>query len=151
MRMPHAAVSQQQTTPAVNKANLPSRLLNLAKRIPRSLKARARYHSLILIGKFYLLFRIPLPETMRWTGYLRSLGPAMKKYEYEPIECKATLLYQNMSEAEYKNACKFWDQLLTQGTHIEVFSEAQKHSDFMLAPSLKKTAALIESHLEKLG
>jgi hypothetical protein len=115
------------------------------------LLARTRYYSHILAGKILFLYKKPLPETMRWVGYLRSLGPAMKKYEYEPIECKATLLYQSLTDTEYKNACDFWDHLLTQGVQVEVFSEAHKHSDFMLAPSLKKTAALIESHLAKIG
>jgi thioesterase domain-containing protein len=148
-KMPSAIAIQQRALPN-KKRTFWGLIQNLAHRAPKSLLARTRYYSLILAAKIFILYRKPLPETLRWIGYLRSLGPAMKKYEYEPIECKATLLYQNMSEAEYKNACKFWDHLFTQGAHIEVFSEAQTHSDFMLAPSLKKTAELIESHLAKL-
>lgn len=146
MKMPQSVRYQQ---PPANKEGLLKRILSLIARAPKSLRARFRYHSLVLVGKLYFLFRISLPENMRWVGYLRSLGPAMRKYGYQPIDCKATLLYQNMDDREYQRCCEFWEHLLTQGVTVEVFSEAQKHNDFMLDPSLKKTAALIESHLAK--
>ena len=86
----------------------------------------------------------PLPENLRWLGYLRSLGPAMRKYEYTPINCRATLLYQMIDDEYCEFAIQFWGDLFLQGATVEVFPDARRHQDFMLEPALSQTVELIE-------
>jgi thioesterase domain-containing protein len=123
-------------------------IIKLLARAPMSLRARIRYHFLVLAAQFYFLFRIPLPETLRWIGYLRSLGPAMQKYEYKPIDCSAIFLYRHMGDEDYKYCCEFWNRLTTRGAQVESFGYVNKHSDFMLSPALEKTAELIENSIQ---
>jgi len=130
------------------KESLLSSILNFLIRVPKTLRARTRYHFLVFTAQFYFLFRIPLPETLRWIGYLRSLGPAMQKYEYKPIDCSAIILYRHMGDEEYKYCCEFWKQLTTRGAQVKSFEYVSKHSDFMLSPALEKTAELIENSIQ---
>ena len=63
-------------------------ILNLIfVRAPKSLASRTRNFARAMTAKFYLAIGKPLPEDLRWLGYLTSLGPAMHKYEYMPINC----------------------------------------------------------------
>ena len=113
-------------------------------RAPKSIRARAGYYSEMLSAKVCFLLGRPLPENLRWLGYLKSLGPAMRVYEYTPLDCKATLLYQ-MMDAEYiESATEYWGGFLLQGATVKVFPDAHKHEDFMREPVLSQTVALID-------
>ena len=137
---------QYQNISSTSKESRLASFLRVLRRAPKALRARTRYHFLLLMAQFYFLFRIPLPETLRWIGYLRSLGPAIRKYTYSPIDCNATLLYRHMDDEDYQACSEFWNHLLTQGAKIEAFKEVRQHSDFMQSPALEKTAKLIEAN-----
>ena len=95
------------------------------------------------IAKCYFALGRPLPERLRWLGYLKSLGPAMLKYEYEPIDCRATLLYQNMDSDYCESARNYWGPRFLQGANVEVFPNAHQHEDFMREPAITQTVALM--------
>jgi pimeloyl-ACP methyl ester carboxylesterase len=119
-------------------------LRQLLIRVFRSVKARTRIYSRTLVAKGYFVLKIPLPESLRWIGYLKSLGPAMNKYEYKPVECRATLLYQSMDD-EYRDAtADYWENLFLQGATVKFFPDAHRHEDFMIEPSLSQTVELID-------
>jgi len=113
-------------------------------RAPTSIKARTGYYAKLLTTKVCFLLGRPLPENLRWLGYLKSLGPAMRAYEYTPLDCKATLLYQ-MMDAEYtESATLYWGNLFLQGVTVKVFPDAHRHEDFMREPALSQTVELID-------
>jgi thioesterase domain-containing protein len=116
----------------------------LLVRAPNVIKARIRTYLRRLAAQGYFMLRQPLPESLRWLGYLKSLGPAMRKYEYQPIDCHCTLLYQMMDDEYCESAAEFWGQLFLQGVTVEVFPAARRHQDFMLEPALSQTVELIE-------
>jgi thioesterase domain-containing protein len=138
----------QQDSSRLKKQSLLSSILNFLEKAPKVLRARIRYHFLVFAAQFYFRFKIPLPETLRWIGYLRSLGPAMQKYTYEPINCSATLLYHHMDDEDYEFCSNFWNHLVTKGARVEAFEYVKQHSDFMLSPALEKTAELIEDSIQ---
>lgn len=119
-------------------------LWRAAKRAPASLKARTWLFLRKAVVRAMFTLGISLPESLRWIGYLESLGPAMRKYDYQPIECSATLLYQAMPDDFQVSAQEFWDQFLLSGADVRFFPEARRHADFMLEPSFSKTVALID-------
>lgn len=116
----------------------------LLVRGPKSIKARTGNYAKLLATKFCFLVGKPLPENLRWLGYLKSLGPAMRKYKYAPLDCRATLLYQMMSDEYCVLAEEFWGGLLLQGASVVVFPDAHRHDDFMREPALSQTVALID-------
>lgn len=113
-------------------------------RAPNSIKARTVYYSQLLASKACFVLGRPLPESLRWLGYLKSLGPAMRSYEYTPINTKATLIYQMMEPEYVESATRYWNQYFLQGVTITVFPDAHRHEDFMLEPALSQTVALID-------
>jgi thioesterase domain-containing protein len=113
-------------------------------RAPTSIRVRTRNGLRKLVAKMCFLFGRPLPQDLRWIGYLESLGPAIRKYEYKPLGCHATLLYQQMDEEYTALAKEYWGALFLQGITVEIFANAQRHQDFMLEPSLSQTAELID-------
>jgi len=119
----------------------------LLVRGPKSIKARTVNYAKMLATKFYFLVGKPLPENLRWLGYLKSLGPAMRKYKYVPLDCRGTLLYQLMSDDHCEFAKEFWGGLLLQGANVVIFPDAHRHDDFMREPALSQTVAMID----KLG
>ena len=112
--------------------------------VPKSVKARTQYYSKILATKVFFALGMPLPERLRWLGYLKSLGPAMRKYVYTPLDCRATLLYQMRDDEYCKSAALFWGHLFLQGVTVEYSPDARRHEDFMLEPALSQTVELIE-------
>jgi hypothetical protein len=127
--------------------NSPSKmklLLTLIKRTPKSIRARIRFRAQRLASWTLMTLRQPLPESLRWLGYLRLLGPAMKRYTYQPIDCHATLLYQNMDEENRENTANYWDWIFKQGSEVIVFPEVTHHNQFMKEPALTKVVALAE-------
>jgi pimeloyl-ACP methyl ester carboxylesterase len=113
-------------------------------RAPKSIKSRTRIFLRKLAAKGYFILGQPLPESLRWIGYLQSLGPAMRKYDYPSIDCHGTLLYQ-MIDDEYRASCvTYWEGLFTQGVRVEIFPDVHKHEDFMVEPGLTQTVALID-------
>ena len=116
----------------------------LFSRMPKSMRARTRNLMSRLIARFYFAINKPLPDNMRWLGYLKSLGPAMRKYKYQPIDCKAVLLYRFMSESDVKACQEYWSKLFTQGADVRSFANVATHQEFMLDPALNQTVAIIE-------
>ena len=113
-------------------------------RAPKSVKSRARIYTRKLVAKGYFLLRRPLPESLRWIGYLKSLGPAMQKYEYKPTDCHGTLLYQLMEEDFCESAREYWGSMFLKGATVEIFPDAHRHEDFMLEPTLSQVVAMID-------
>lgn len=118
--------------------------LEVLRRLPRSLKSRIHFMLRSLTVRIFFLLKKPLPESLRWLGYLKSLGPAMSRYTYKPLDCKATFLYGNQFEGSYDVCHEFWRELILQGASIEIFSEVNSHVDFMVDPALTRTVELIE-------
>jgi len=112
--------------------------------VSKSVKARTQYYSKILATKVFFALGMPLPERLRWLGYLKSLGPAMHKYVYAPLDCRATLLYQMMDDEYCESATLFWGQLFLQGVTVEFLPDARRHQDFMIEPALSQTVELID-------
>jgi len=121
-----------------------SGITQLLSRAPESIKSRVRFYSKVLHAKCYFVLGRPLPERLRWLGYLKSLRPAMLKYEYEPIDCKGILLYQKMGDEYCESARLFWNNLLLQGATVKILQDARRHEDFMQEPALTQTVELID-------
>jgi thioesterase domain-containing protein len=120
-------------------------LLRLTRKAPRAVWARLRLLWRKLVTRLYLLVGRPLPEDLRWLGYLHSLGPAMSRYYYEPLDCEATVLYGQLGD-EYREYYQgLWDTLLTGRGRFVVFEDVREHVDFMVDPALSRTVELIES------
>ena len=119
-------------------------LIDLLKLLPKSLRARSYNFGRGLVVKAYFILGRPLPENLRWLGYLKSLGPAMRRYSYKPIKCGAVLLYGDMSEETRGQWHALWNDLLTKGAQVEVFPDVKNHKEFMVEPALGRTVALIE-------
>jgi hypothetical protein len=98
----------------------------------------------MLLVRLCWLLNIPIPDRLRWLGYLKSLGPAMQKYSYEPIDCRGTVLYGALDEITEDGCRKFWSHLLSSGARVEIFQDVHKHQEFMLDPALGQTVAIIE-------
>jgi pimeloyl-ACP methyl ester carboxylesterase len=122
-----------------------NQVLNLIfVRAPKSLVSRTRNFSRMMTAQFYLAIRKPLPESLRWLGYLKSLGPAMSKYEYKPVNCSGIVLYRNLSD-EFRDSCReFWGHLMLEGVNVRTFANAERHEDFMIEPALSQTVELID-------
>jgi thioesterase domain-containing protein len=116
----------------------------LLVRAPNVIKARIRTYLRRLAAQGYFMLRQPLPESLRWIGYLKSLGPAMRKYEYQPIDCHGTLLYQMMDDEYRTSSALYWGDIFSQGVTVEVLPDVHRHNDFMIEPALGQTAALID-------
>jgi hypothetical protein len=69
----------------------------------------------------------------------------MRKYRYEPVDCKATLLYRKLDEEESKWCRGFWAALVLQGAQVEIYDTVKEHNDFMLDPALGKMIAQVEN------
>jgi len=136
--------SDRLTSTVVSSDGLLAGLRRLMVRAPQSIKARSIYYSQQLAAKAYFSLGKPLPQNLRWLGYLKSLGPAMRKYEYKPLDCKATILYQWMDDEYRESASDYWGTFFLQGVDVVVFPDAHRHEDFMLEPSLSQTVKLIE-------
>jgi thioesterase domain-containing protein len=121
-----------------------NKILKLIKRLPKSIWARTRNASLMLLARLLMTFGRPLPQKMRWLGYLKSLKPAMSKYVFRPIDAKAILLYRNMTEENEQLTCEFWGALLLEGVAVEVFPNVMTHHEFMWDPTLGHVVELIE-------
>jgi thioesterase domain-containing protein len=119
-------------------------MLKMLKRIPKSLHARSHYYTDLAKARLYFWLKKPLPEDLRWLGYLRLLGPAMGKYRYRPINCKATFLYRRLDQDESRWCRDFWSALVQQGAQIEIYETVNEHNDFMLDPALAQMVALVE-------
>ncbi len=120
-------------------------IMKVIRRGPAALWARIKLYGRKLRTKLYLVSGRPLPEDLRWLGYLHSLGPAMSKYYYEPIDCAATVLYGQLGD-EYTEYYKgLWDTLLSGKSNFVVFEDVHEHTDFMIDPALQRTVDLIES------
>lgn len=116
----------------------------MISRMPKSMRARTRNLMSRLIARFYFAINKPLPDNMRWLGYLKSLGPAMRKYAYEPIDCKAVLLYRFMSKPDVEACQDYWSTLFLDGADVRSFANVATHQEFMLDPALTQTVAIIE-------
>jgi len=120
-------------------------VLKMLKRLPKSLHARSHYYFDRIRTRLYFWLKKPLPEDLRWLGYLRLLGPAMRKYRYRPINCRATFLYRRLDADEAKWCTEFWSALVKQGAQIEIYETVNEHNDFMLDPALGKMIAQVEN------
>ncbi|MCP4001218.1 MAG: hypothetical protein GY727_09935 [Gammaproteobacteria bacterium] len=142
----HTAHQLESTLGASNQDRL-TLFLKLLARSPLSLRERTKYYFRLLTAQFYFLLKKPLPEELRWVGYLKSLGPAMRKFTYHPINCSAILLYGYMNDENYKACSDCWNNLLMKGVKIQNLDDVKQHDDFMLDHSLKKIAELIEMNI----
>ncbi len=114
------------------------------KRLPMSIYTRSKNLLRTLRGKTYMLLNIPLPEDLRWLGYLKSLGPAMRQYDYKPFDCDAIILYRRMDKKEFDECKPFFDHLFERGADLRVFENVSAHEEFMLDPALGQVIAIIE-------
>ena len=96
-------------------ANLLEGIKQLLIRAPKSIKGRTRYYSQMVAAKLCFALGRPLPESLRWLGYLKSLGPAMRAYKYAPVDCRGTLLYQMMDEEYCELARDYWGKSFNRG------------------------------------
>lgn len=119
-------------------------LVKMLQRIPKSLNARSHYYFDMAKARVYFWLKKPLPEDLRWLGYLKSLRPAMSKYRYKPIKCQATLLYRRLDEDETRWCQEFWSALVPQGAQVKIYETVKEHNDFMLDPALAQMVALVE-------
>ena len=119
-------------------------VIKMLRRLPKSLEARSRYFYDRVKARMYFWLKIPLPQDLRWLGYLRLLGPAMSKYVYRPINCQATLLYRKLDEDEARWCREFWSALVQKGAQVEIYDTVSEHNDFMLDPALAKMIAQVE-------
>jgi thioesterase domain-containing protein len=124
--------------------SLLSGLRQLLVRAPNKIMARIRIYLRMLAAQGYFMLRQPLPERLRWIGYLKALGPAMRKYEYQPIDCHGTLLYKMMDDEHRSSAALYWGGLFLKGVAVEVLPDVGRHKDFMVEPALSQTVALID-------
>jgi pimeloyl-ACP methyl ester carboxylesterase len=118
-------------------------IVKMLKRVPKSLHARSHYYFDMAKARVYFWLKKPLPEDLRWLGYLKSLGPAMSKYRYEPLNCQATFLYRKLDQDETRWCREFWSALVPQGV-VEIYETVKEHNDFMLDPALAQMVALVE-------
>ena len=116
----------------------------LLARLPKAIVARTRYHYRKLKAAAYFKLGKPLPEDLRWLGYLKSLGPAMNNYSYAPVNCSATILYGNTPDDYALEIEQYWESMLLEGVTLEIFSDVHEHTDFMIDPALTRTVELIE-------
>jgi thioesterase domain-containing protein len=121
--------------------------LFVIKRLPKSIYARSRNLRDRLKAGFLLMIGRPLPEDLRWAGYLRSLGPAMAKYRYEPIDSAGVLLYRELDVEDYLNANESWQRLLKDGAEVHSVPGTYMHNDFMQDPHLENLAAMLDASL----
>jgi thioesterase domain-containing protein len=110
--------------------------------------AKVRLKKVIISHKlqasYYFALNKPLPEKLRWRGYLKSLLPAKSKYTYQPISCSAVLLYGHKDLDTLKLWEEYWNHFFKNGAQVEVFQQVRDHVGFMLDPALTHTAELIE-------
>ena len=112
--------------------SLISRTFTLSKRI---------YVGLLLsMGK-------DLPENLRWLGYLRALGPAINKYKYNSINCRATLIYRDMDQDGRDMVHSMWSEILGPEVEIEFSEGAAGHNDFMEDPHLSNLSRLLDNRI----
>jgi len=128
----------------VKSASLLEGIKQLLIRAPKSIRGRTRYYSQIVAARICFALGRPLPESLRWAGYLKSLGPAMRAYKYVPVDCHGTLLYQLMEEEYCESAREYWGNIFQGGADVMIFPNAYRHEDFMLEPALSQTVELIE-------
>jgi thioesterase domain-containing protein len=98
----------------------------------------------VIQASYYFAIKKPLPEKLRWLGYLKSLGPAKSNYKYTPIDCSAVVLYGHTDKDSQKLWTDYWNQLLKKGIKVEVFHDVRDHVGFMVDPALTHTVELIE-------
>ena len=88
-----------------------------------------------------------LPEDLRWLGYLRALGPAIAKYDYQPITCRAILIYRELDKEVCDILNDFWPAMLGPGSEVRYAEGAHTHADFMLDPHLSNVSDLLDSQV----
>jgi len=128
----------------VSSGNTLTALLTLLKKLPKAIWTRSKYWYRKFKTAVYFKLGKPLPEDLRWLGYLKSLGPAMNKYSYEPINCGATILYGSTEDDYAQAIADYWDEMLAEGVQLEIFADVHEHVDFMIDPALTRTVELIE-------
>jgi thioesterase domain-containing protein len=117
----------------------------LVGRVRKSVFARAGSRLSRLRAAILLKFGRELPESLRWVGYLRALGPAIRKYDYTPIDCPATLLYRELDAEAAALIHQFWSGMLGPDVDIRYEQGASSHNDFMLDPHLSNVGQLLDA------
>jgi len=126
-----------------------STLVYLFKRVYSSLASR----TLTLLNriKVSLLLKLgkELPEDLRWLGYLRALGPALNKYDYQPITCPSIVVYRSMTPETQNLVTEFWSERLGSDVKIHFEEGASGHNDFMLDPHLSNISQLLDESVAR--
>lgn len=88
-----------------------------------------------------------LPEHLRWLGYLRALGPAIRAYKYRPLNCKVTLIYRDLPADGRAMVEAMWHELLGAELDMQYAPGTTSHNDFMLDPHLGNVGILLDRDL----
>jgi len=87
---------------------------------------------------------LPLPQGMRWTAFYKSMHPLLPKYQYQAIDCKATLVYCAMGEERYSAWYEYWQPHFLQHAKLVSIEGSWTHRDLMTEASLGETIRLLD-------
>ena len=114
------------------------------RRLPASVRARTQTALVALRARVMLATNRQLPEDLRWYGYLKSLGPAMRAYRYRPLNCRASFLYGPMDDDTFKIWKDCWEALVPGGAEIKSFENIHDHNEFMVDPGMTYLVEYLE-------
>ena len=75
------------------------------------------------------------------------MGPAIRAYKYQPLNCKATLIYRDLPADGRDMIESMWHELLGEQLDLEFAEGATGHNDFMLDPHLSNVGLLLDRDL----
>jgi thioesterase domain-containing protein len=125
----------------------PRTIAYLVYRAGKSIMSRTKTFLQRLRVNITLALGRELPEHLRWLGYLRALGPAIRAYKYGPLKCKATLIYRDLPADGRDMLEAMWHELLGAELDIHYAAGASGHNDFMLDPHLSNVGILLDRDL----
>jgi hypothetical protein len=82
---------------------------------------------------------------LRLSGLLRAIKPIMRRYEYKPLDVRASLIYTSMDEVSVEMCREYWAERLRDDVEVISIQGVRQHLDLMEEPAIGQTIAILDN------
>jgi len=114
------------------------------RRLHKSIWARGKSRLRDAIAGMYLRFDRQVPQNLCMSALLIQIGPVMAKYEYQPMDVHASLIFTSLSDEMLGYCREYWGQRFTRGADVISIGGVRRHLDMMRDPALGQLIGVLD-------